>query len=131
MGRPLDKQEAIPYGHFVDALYARFKRDRNLSERSSKDIPVRYELAASKLFRSSSRETGFPSDEPTKCDRNFLSRIVKVPALVLAWDNHALARMGRFSSRHLRFDPATNLPVLRFLSLPPPCQRPGPSVQPR
>lgn len=30
MGRPLDKQEAISYGHFVDALYAMFKRDGNL-----------------------------------------------------------------------------------------------------
>lgn len=34
MGRPLDKQEAIPYGHFVDALYAMFKRERNLPARA-------------------------------------------------------------------------------------------------
>lgn len=48
MGRPLDEQQANLYGQFVNAVYAMFKRDRNLlrPEPASKDIPAPYELVA-------------------------------------------------------------------------------------
>ena len=48
MGRPLDKQEAILYGNFVNAAYAMFKRDRNIlrPEPATSDIPDPYEMVA-------------------------------------------------------------------------------------
>jgi hypothetical protein len=48
MSRPLDKQEAILYGRFVNAAYAMFKRDRTLlrPEPAPDDIPAPYELVA-------------------------------------------------------------------------------------
>ena len=48
MGRPLDKQEAILYGKFVNAAYAMFKRDHNIlhPEPATGDIPDPYEMVA-------------------------------------------------------------------------------------
>jgi hypothetical protein len=48
MSRPLDKQEAILYGRFVNAAYAMFKRNRTLlqPEPAADDIPAPYELVA-------------------------------------------------------------------------------------
>jgi hypothetical protein len=46
MSRPLDKQEAILYGRFVNAAYAMFKRDRTLLRPAPGDIPEPYELVA-------------------------------------------------------------------------------------
>ena len=48
MGRPLDKQEAILYGKFVNAAYAMFKRDTNVlhPEPATGDIPDPYEMVA-------------------------------------------------------------------------------------
>ena len=48
MGRSLDKQEAILYGRFVNAIYAIFKRDPTLlrPEPAPNDIPDPYELVA-------------------------------------------------------------------------------------
>src|SRR5229473_3494471 len=46
MNRPLDKQEAILYGQFVNAAYAMFKRDRTLLRPAPGDIPEPYELVA-------------------------------------------------------------------------------------
>lgn len=48
MGRPLDKQEAVFYGKFVNAAYAMFKRDPNIlqPEPATGDIPDPYEMVA-------------------------------------------------------------------------------------
>lgn len=48
MGRPLDKQEAVLYGKFVNAAYAMFKRDANVlhPEPATGDIPDPYEMVA-------------------------------------------------------------------------------------
>lgn len=48
MGRPLDKQEAVLYGRFVNAAYAMFKRDSKIlhPEPATGDIPDPYELVA-------------------------------------------------------------------------------------
>ena len=48
MGRPLDKQEAVLYGKFVNAAYAMFKRDPTQlrPEPATGDIPEPYELVA-------------------------------------------------------------------------------------
>ena len=48
MGRPLDKQEAVLYGKFVNAAYAMFKRDPTQlqPEPQAGDIPDPYELVA-------------------------------------------------------------------------------------
>ncbi|HKW33453.1 MAG TPA: lipase family protein [Candidatus Acidoferrum sp.] len=48
MGRPLDKQEAVLYGKFVNAAYAMFKRDQNVlhPEPATGDIPDPYEMVA-------------------------------------------------------------------------------------
>lgn len=48
MGRPLDKQEAVLYGKFVNTAYAMFKRDQNLlhPEPATGDIPGPYEMVA-------------------------------------------------------------------------------------
>jgi hypothetical protein len=48
MSRPLDKQEAILYGRFVNAAYAMFKRNRKelRPEPEPGDIPAPYELVA-------------------------------------------------------------------------------------
>lgn len=48
MPRPLDKQEAVFYGRFVNAAYAMFKRNPNLlqHEPAPGDIPEHFELVA-------------------------------------------------------------------------------------
>ena len=48
MGRPLDKQEAVLYGKFVNAAYAMFKRDPTQlrPQPASGEIPDPYELVA-------------------------------------------------------------------------------------
>lgn len=48
MGRPLDRQEAVFYGKFVNAAYAMFKRDRTVlrPEPATGEIPDPYELVA-------------------------------------------------------------------------------------
>jgi len=61
-----------------------------------------------------------------KCDRNSLSLMMKAPALVLAWDNHERPLEWDVSVLAIKgLDPATSLPVLRFLSFPSPRDRPG------
>lgn len=48
MSRPLDKQDAVLYGRFVNAAYAMFKRNPNVlrPEPATGDIPEAYELVA-------------------------------------------------------------------------------------
>ena len=117
MGRPLDKQEAILCGEFVNAVPAMFKRDP--ASDSWRAFSQSELLAADRCFQKNCwmyrvlqkerqgrivrhNVEGKTGSSPLvgprttlKCDRNFLSHITKVRALVLGLDNMSVVRAGR------------------------------------
>jgi len=65
MGRSLDKQEAIPMGILLmRSMRCSSAIAISLLRAGLEGYPVPHELVASKLFRLSSREAGFPNGEP-------------------------------------------------------------------
>ena len=103
MGRPLDKQEAVLYGKFVNAAYAMFKRDPTQlrPEPATGDIPEPYELVAwihmSDYFvwwREKPKFYGFIARHKEQ-KRNFVLALRGTEGWV-EWLDDAMARLVRF-----------------------------------